>query len=125
MTEFSEEFKAKLHTAMQSYDGRFALGHVTNGNFYAVLGVIMQEATKELTTGAREGWMCAVDFQHEVGAALGGNTVYPSRENLCEERLCVAGGEDYCQPKRVYVVDADEIDKLKGVQHGEEVKEGG
>ena len=55
MTEFSEEFKAKLHTAMQSYDGRFALGHVTNGNFYAVLGVIMQEATKELTTGAREG----------------------------------------------------------------------
>jgi hypothetical protein len=121
MKEFSEEFKAKLHEAMRSYDGRFALGQVTNGNFYEVLNTIMQEASKELTVYAREGWMCSVDFLCEVGSATGGNTVYPSKKNLQDERLCVIVDAEeptqysqYCYPKRVYVMDADEVDKLRG-----------
>ena len=28
------------------------------------------------------GWMCAIDFSCELGEALGGNTIYPSLEDL-------------------------------------------
>ena len=56
----------------------------------------------------REGWMDSVDFQHEVGSAIGGNTVYPDQEEV-EALPCIKEG-DYCKPKRVYVVDADEFD---------------
>ena len=34
------------------------------------------------------GYMCAVDFECELGAALGGNTVYPSIEDLKKNHEC-------------------------------------
>ncbi len=36
----------------------------------------------------RIGYMCGVDFQHELGCAQGGNIVYPSVKDLMENRPC-------------------------------------
>jgi len=33
-------------------------------------------------------YMCGVDWQHEIGAAMGGNTVHPSVEDLKKHRKC-------------------------------------
>lgn len=30
----------------------------------------------------RKGYMCKIDFDHELGEALGGNVIYPSIEDL-------------------------------------------
>ena len=35
-------------------------------------------------TGAVRGFMCLIDWQHEVGFAVDGNKVYPSLKNLQE-----------------------------------------
>ena len=35
------------------------------------------------------GYMCGVDWQHELGHAMGGNVVYPSVEDLKANRKCV------------------------------------
>lgn len=35
------------------------------------------------------GYMCKVDFDEELGNAAGGNTVYPTIEDLREHRGCV------------------------------------
>lgn len=35
------------------------------------------------------GYMCRVDFVHELGAAMGGNTVYPNVEDCKKHRKCV------------------------------------
>lgn len=37
------------------------------------------------------GYMCLVDFECELGAAMGGNGVYPSVEDLKANRKCVEG----------------------------------
>ena len=37
----------------------------------------------------REGYMCKVDFEWEVGEALGGTRIYPSLEDLKENCKCV------------------------------------
>lgn len=34
------------------------------------------------------GYMCKVDFDHEVGYAMGGNIIYPSAEDCVEWRKC-------------------------------------
>lgn len=34
------------------------------------------------------GYMDMVDFDHELGCALGGNTVYPSADDLRDNRRC-------------------------------------
>lgn len=41
----------------------------------------------ELELG-RVGYMCKTDFTWEVGEAIGGNTIYPSIEDLKENRKC-------------------------------------
>lgn len=41
-------------------------------------------------TGEVHGYMCLVDFECELGAARGGNTVYPSIEDCRRHRKCVA-----------------------------------
>lgn len=38
---------------------------------------------------SRTGYMCAVDFYHEIGAAMGGNRVYSSIKDLRENLSCV------------------------------------
>ena len=34
------------------------------------------------------GYMCKVDWDWEIGAALGGNKIYPSLEDLKENHKC-------------------------------------
>jgi len=34
------------------------------------------------------GYMCKVDWDHELGEALGGNTVYPSQADLISNKKC-------------------------------------
>ncbi len=36
------------------------------------------------------GYMCMVDFDCELGNACGGNTVYPSIDDLKKNRRCVS-----------------------------------
>ena len=36
----------------------------------------------------KEVYLCSVDFDHEIGEASGGNTVYPSLDNLKELVPC-------------------------------------
>lgn len=35
------------------------------------------------------GYMCLTDFECEIGAACGGNSVYPSVEDIRKHRRCV------------------------------------
>lgn len=35
------------------------------------------------------GYMCLTDFEHELGCAMGGNTVYPSERNLRVNCRCI------------------------------------
>lgn len=37
----------------------------------------------------RIGYMCMVDFDHELGEAMCGTKIYPSLEDLRRERSCV------------------------------------
>lgn len=36
------------------------------------------------------GYMCLTDFECELGGASGGNTVYPSVDDLRKRRSCIA-----------------------------------
>ena len=60
------------------------------------------------------GWMCGVDFSCELGEANGGNTVYPSEENLRANRKCVNSGDEWCCP--VEVVTMSKVDFLELVE---------
>lgn len=37
---------------------------------------------------AKCGFMCKVDWDHELGQALGGNTIYPSQADLVSNKKC-------------------------------------
>lgn len=37
---------------------------------------------------SRTGFMCKIDFDHELGNAYGGNTIHPSVESLKEHHTC-------------------------------------
>ena len=39
----------------------------------------------------RYGYMCTIDFDHELGEACGGNTIFPSLEDLKENHKCWKG----------------------------------
>ena len=49
------------------------------------------------------GYMCLTDFECELGMACGGNTVYPSENNLRKYRKCVP----QCGIAKVKVVGID------------------
>lgn len=36
----------------------------------------------------RIGYMCAIDFDHELGQALGGSTIWPDVDDLKENHPC-------------------------------------
>lgn len=38
-----------------------------------------------------DGYMCAVDWECEIGGASGGNQVYPSIKDLKAHRKCIEG----------------------------------
>jgi hypothetical protein len=50
----------------------------------------------------RYGWMDSVDFDYELGNALGGNVIYPSEENLRDNRGCI-DTDGHCTATRVVV----------------------
>lgn len=56
---------------------------------YAEAAVLQERAKQQ---ASRTGFMCEVDFSHELGAAAGGTKVYPDLEDLREQRRCVSGG---------------------------------
>lgn len=56
------------------------------------------------------GYMCATDFNWEVGEALGGTTVYASVEDLKHNRKCV----EQCGIVKVEVKLVEVVDPGKG-----------
>jgi hypothetical protein len=61
------------------------------------------------------GWMCGVDFSCELGEANGGNTIYPSEENLRANRKCVNSSEPedkMCYPVEVVTMSKDDFLEL-------------
>lgn len=66
------------------------------------------------------GYMCKVDFDHELGAAKGGNVVYPSVEDLRENRNCVNSGG--CGIVKVKVVGIEVIAEDNFEQYYEQDK---
>lgn len=69
---------------------------------------VSDNTLERLRASRREGWMDSIDFDHELGHAIGGNKIYPDKQEV-EALECIKAG-DYCYPKRVYVFDADEFD---------------
>ncbi len=41
--------------------------------------------------GSVIGYMCATDWEFEIGAARGGNVIYASPEDAIESRRCIGG----------------------------------
>ncbi len=63
-----------------------------------------------------EAWMDNIALEHEVGHALGGNSVYPDKKDCEKNNPCIELSKDddpiiRCYAQRVYVFDADEFDK--------------
>lgn len=61
------------------------------------------------------GWMCGVDFSCELGEANGGNTIYPSEENLRANRTCVnssAEEDKMCYPVEVVTMSKEDFLEL-------------
>lgn len=67
----------------------------------------------------RIGWMDSIDFDHELGNAIGGNKIYPDRED-CEQNNSCIGLETQngvsCYAKRVIVFDADKYEEAMGIE---------
>jgi len=64
----------------------------------------------------RYGYMCGVDFQHEVGSAGGGNRVFPSIKDLRENYPCV----EQCGIVKVRV---ELVEWLRSCDFDREIKE--
>lgn len=60
----------------------------------AAIGAILDNMEANTTpmngdeSGAVIGYMCRIDFECELGVALGGNTIYPDIEDCREKRKC-------------------------------------
>lgn len=73
---------------------------------------------KELLATGKQGWMDATDFDHELGRALGGNRVYPDREDLIKHHPCLRPGDGcICEAKRVLVFDAETVERLLNAEN--------
>ena len=54
------------------------------------------------------GWMCAIDFSCELGEALGGNTIYPSLEDLQKNHECL----EHCGFEEVVTLSKEDFKEL-------------
>ena len=45
----------------------------------------------EALSAGRIGWMDSISFQHELGSASGGNTVFPSKKQCLKHHTCISG----------------------------------
>ena len=54
------------------------------------------------------GWMCAIDFSCELGEASGGNTIYPSLEDLRKNHECL----DHCGYEEVVTLSKEDFKDL-------------
>jgi len=57
------------------------------------------------------GYMCSIDWNYEIGKALGGSTIYPSVEDLKENHPSSGKGE--CGIIKVKIEFEEEIEKGK------------
>lgn len=73
------------------------------------------ERVVEALIDGKIGWMDSIDFDDELGCALGGNKVYPDQDDCRQNNPCIAASEKStyrCEPRRVIVFDADELDAV-------------
>ena len=60
------------------------------------------------------GYMCLTDFECEIGAAKGGNSIYPSVHDCKRSRRCV----DFCGIVKVKVEALEIVQRPKDYDHG-------
>jgi hypothetical protein len=58
------------------------------------------------------GWMCKVDFDYELGEALGGTTLFSSKEDLNRCRKCTAGKDKDHRPVEVVTMSKEDFLEL-------------
>jgi hypothetical protein len=58
------------------------------------------------------GWMCKVDFDYELGEALGGTTLFSSKEDLNRCRKCTAGKDKDHRPVEVVTMSKEDFARL-------------
>jgi hypothetical protein len=75
------------------------------------------QAVREALKKGKVGWMDSIDFHDELGHALGGNLVFPDKEDCERIRTCIKESQEEgqsegypCYAKRVVVFDADELE---------------
>ncbi len=71
----------------------------------------------------RYGYMCKIDYDYEIGSALGGNKIYPSIKDLARHHTCASScgivrvsielDEVLMSAHRPHVTTQEDIDKLE------------
>lgn len=51
----------------------------------ALLGIKL----RDLLAAGKVGWMDSIGFQHELGCAMGGNTIFPDKDECMEHHKCI------------------------------------
>jgi hypothetical protein len=58
------------------------------------------------------GWMCGVDFDYELGEALGGTSIFESKEDLNTCRTCTVGDNQDHVPVEVVTMSKEDFLEL-------------
>lgn len=58
------------------------------------------------------GWMCKVDFDYELGEAMGGTTIFADEEDLHECRKCTSGHDKDHRPVEVVTLSKEDFMEL-------------
>lgn len=93
----SEGIREDLYFAVDSYVKALRdLGKEGATEQYAKASDHLEEVWRRIENDERNlygpiGYMCKVDFDYEVGNAMGGNVIYPSETDLRRNRKCVEG----------------------------------
>ena len=80
-----KEFRNSQHKELREWCQKAVAKNKVHINY--LLNIIhLHKQSRKLWAEANKkheyGYMCKVDFDHELGCALGGNTVYPSLKDL-------------------------------------------
>ena len=58
------------------------------------------------------GWMCAIDFECELGEAMGGTTIFASEDDLHECRKCTSMGSKEHRGVEVVTMSKEDFKEL-------------
>jgi hypothetical protein len=61
---------------------------------------------------AVHGWMCAIDFDYDLGEAADGTRIFPSEEELHEYRKCTTGSDKDHQGVEVVTMSKADFEEL-------------